>query len=191
MVTHCHPQQGACQGGGAAPTCQRCREQGSGMYPRPHTELLQLLTLTKAQGGCWHLWRGDPGHSGKDPGTGHHEGVCGVRGYLRMLAWHKKEKIPVGRNGVSGNEKESETADRGRQAFTGKAWKELLGWVRDRLEEDSGVSIHRWQQDPAEKGWEETQPVHLLTRMNIGPPSPPSITLSPTFPLPFLRPMLM
>lgn len=70
---------------------------------------------------------GDPGHSGKDPGTGHHEDVCGVRGYLGTLAWHKKEKIPVGRNGVSGNQKESETADRGRQAFTGKAWKELLG----------------------------------------------------------------
>ena len=114
-----------------------------------------------------------------------------VKGYLTTLAWHKKEKTSVGRNGVSSNEEESETADRGRQAFTGKAWKELLGWVTDHLEEDSGVSIHGWQQGPAEKGWEETQPVHLLTTMNMGSLSPPSITLSPTFPLPFLRPMLI
>lgn len=36
----------------------------------------------------------------------------------------------MGRNGDSGNEEESGTADSGRQPFTGKAGKLLLGWVR-------------------------------------------------------------
>lgn len=78
------------------------------------------------------------------------------------------------KNEVSVNEGKSETAGRDRQAFTGKAWKELLGWVRDCLEEDSGVYIHGWQQDPAEKMCEENQPIHLLTRMNTGSLSPPA-----------------
>jgi len=142
MVTHCHPQQCACQGGEAAPPCQHCREQGSGTCRHPHAELLQFLTRTNAQSGCWHLPRGDPGHSEMHPCRWHHEGIYGVWGYLSTFAWHKKEKIPVGGNGVSGNEEESEKADRGRQAFTRKAWEELLGWVRDHLMEDSGVSIH-------------------------------------------------
>lgn len=40
----------------------------------------------------------------------------------------------------------------GKNTFTGKARKELLGWVRYCSEEDSGVSIHGWQQNPVEKG---------------------------------------
>lgn len=68
---------------------------------------MQLLTLTNAQGGCWYL----PGVS---PGTQQAwcEGVWGVRGYLKTLAWYKKDKTPVGRNRVSGNEEGNERADR-------------------------------------------------------------------------------
>lgn len=54
------------------------------------------------------------------------------------------------------------------------------GVVRDHLKENLGVSIHGWQQDSAEKGWEETEPVNLLTRMNMDFLFPPSIPLYPS-----------
>lgn len=60
--------------------------------------------------------------------AGIYPGVCGVKGFLRTLTWHEREKIPIGRNGVSGNEEKSKIADRGRQTLTGKVWKELMGW---------------------------------------------------------------
>lgn len=44
---------------------------------------------------------------------------------------------------------------------------------------------------PGGEGVGEDQPACLLTGMNAGSLCPPSITLSPTLPLPFLSPTLI
>lgn len=69
----------------------------------------------------------EPRHTRKDSNSRHGEGVWGVRGYLKTLAWYKKDKTPVGRNRVSGNEEGNERADREKHVH------------RERMERAAGV----------------------------------------------------